>query len=378
MSEYNHYFFLIFLVLYSNIKSERWWSRITGYNLLDHNHGYSGSSQVPCRDFYLCGKRNYRVHYLGDDPLNWSKNFSNCDPVGVGREIDGICIYGEKSYKGRLHEGIHWMHVIKGCNISDENGYAGELGTSLACIAINGKDVYRMAYKDIHEEFKPSNPKNTSDRIIKTLFGEGIINKAEYDKEYELNLLLNDNNKNKINYFNASVQLLENENINLNGGEFKFVIYDESIIYSPWDGKVLNKLIIKKLRDIINFDFYQEIKNFEKIIVNDILHGLVTIHSNYEKNRIYMDIAIKVISDVDSFRGGLRINLILKNTDKFIELIKKLLKIISGYISKEKRNQVLGVLKTFNEIKELDGIMKLISPYDSIFTQIIFLYIIKS
>ena len=91
-----------------------------------------------------------------------------------------------------------------------------------------------------------------------------------------------------------------------------------------------------------------------------------------------MDIAIKVISDVDSFRGGLRINLILKNTDKFIELIKKLLKIISGYISKEKRNQVLGVLKTFNEIKELDGIMKLISPYDSIFTQIIFLYIIKS
>ena len=370
-------FFLIFLFLYSKIKSERWWGPVNGYNIEDHDFGYAGSSRAPCIDFYLCGTRNYRIHYLGDDPLNWSKNFSNCDPVGIGREIDGICVYGTKSYKGRVHEGIHWMHVVKGCNILDVNGYTGQLGIPLSCIAINGKDVYRMAFIDSMDFIKSSNPKNTSDRIVKTLFGEEVKNEAEYDKENELNLLLNNNNKNKINYFNATVQLLSNENLNLSGEQIKFIVFNETIKYSSWDGKELNKLMLKKLKNIINFDFYQELKNFEKIITSDTIHGLVTIHSNYEQSKIYMDIACKIKEDVDFFRGGLRINLILKNTDKCIELIKKVIKFISGYLNTEKRKRVLDELENFYEIKELSNLTKLISPFDLIFTQIIFLYIIK-
>ena len=46
------------------------------------------------------------------------------------------------------------MHVVKGYNISDENGYVGKLETPLACIVINGKDVYRMAFIDNHETIK--------------------------------------------------------------------------------------------------------------------------------------------------------------------------------------------------------------------------------
>ena len=377
MSMLNLHSFFIFFILYTETKSERWWSKITGYNTLDHNHGYAGVSRAACIDFYLCGKRNYTIHYKDDPPDIWSKNFSNCEPVGVGREIDGICVYGNKSYKGRLHEGYQWMPVKKGCNISDVNKYVGELGTSLACIAINGKDIYRIASLDNLDNIKSSNPKNLSDRIIESFFGNKVKNYSDYNREYELDLSVDINNTNKINYYNATIQLLKNENLNLNGDEIKFAIFNESILYSPWNDKEINKIMIKKLKDIINFDFYEEIQNFEKIIQNITMRGLFVIHSYYEENRIQMDIASKIVEDFEGFRGGIRLNLILKNSQKLLELIKKIIKLFSGYINIEKRNEVLNRLKEFKEIKELKGIIELISPFDSMFTQIIFLYLIK-
>ena len=377
MSTFNLYYLFIFIQFCTKVKTERWWGKITGYNVHDHFYGYSGISRAPCIDFYLCGKRNYTVHYLGDPQNKWSKNFSNCEPVGVGREIDGICIDGIKSYKGRLHEGIHWMPVKKGCNISDVNKYVGELGTPLACIAINGKDEYRISALDNMDSIKSSNPKNLSDRIIETFFGNKVNNDSDYDREYDLDLSVDTKNINKINYFNATIQLLKNENLNLNSDEIKFAIYNESIIYIPWNGKELNKIITKKLKDIIKFDFYEELKNFESKIQNDTMRGLLTIHSYYEENRIQMDIASKIIEDVDGFRGGIRLNLILKDSEKLIESIKKLIKLFSGYINTKKRAEVLSRLKDFKEIKELKGIIELIFPYDSIFTQILFLHLIK-
>jgi len=377
MNFHNVHLLLIF-ILYNIIKSERWWSKITNYDTRDDETGFSGSNHVPCIDFYLCGKRNYTVHYLGDDPNKWSKIFSNCDPVGTGRKIDGICIYGEKSYKGLLLDSIHWMPVKKGCNISDVNKYVGELGTPLACIAINGKDEYRMAYVDNMDSLNSSNPKNLSDRIIETFFGNKVKNDSDYDREYELDLSVDTKNINKINYFNATIQLLKTEELNLLGDEIKFAIYNEKYIFNNWDGKELNKLMIRKLKDIIKFDFYEELKNFENKIQRDTMRGLFIIHPYYEENRIQMDIASKIIEDVDGFRGGIRLNLILKDSDKLIDLIKKVLKFISGYINKQKREEVLNKLKEFKEIKELKGIIELIFPYDIMFTQIIFLYLLKS
>ena len=377
MSMFNFHSFFIFFILYTETKSERWWSKITGYNTLDHNHGYAGVSRAACIDFYLCGKRNYTIHYKDDPPDIWSKNFSNCEPVGVGREIDGICVYGNKSYKGRLHEGYQWMPVKKGCNTSDVNKYVGELGTSLACIAINGKEMYRIGYLDNLDNIKSSNPKNLSDRIIESFFGNKVKNYSDYNREYELDLSVDINNTNKINYYNATIQLLKNENLNLNGDEIKFAIFNESILYSPWNDKEINKIMIKKLKDIINFDFYEEIQNFEKIIQKVTMRGLFVIHSYYEENRIQMDIASKIVEDFEGFRGGIRLNLILKNSEKLLELIKKIIKLFSGYINIEKRKEVLNKLKEFKEIKELKGIIELISPYDIMFTQIVFLYLIK-
>ena len=140
---------------------------------------------------------------------------------------------------------------------------------------------------------------------------------------------------------------------------------------------IVNKIMIKKLKKIINFDYFEEIQNFEKIIQEVTMHGIFTIHSYYEENRIQMDIASKIVEDVEGFRGGIRLNLILKNSDELIELIKKLIKFFSGYINTKKREEVLNKLKRFKEIKELKGIIELIFPYDSIFTQILFLYLIK-
>ena len=138
---------LINTVVFNKIRCEKWWGEVNEYNIEDGNFGYAGTSNQPAIDFYLCGNKKYRVHYKGDDPLTWSKNFSNCDPVGIGREIDGICIYsGRKSYRGRLYLGNYWMRVIKECNISDqEEGFVGQLGSPLSCIAINGGDNYRIS-----------------------------------------------------------------------------------------------------------------------------------------------------------------------------------------------------------------------------------------
>ena len=90
------------------------------------------------------------------------------------------------------------MPVKKGCNTSDVNKYVGELGTSLACIAINGKEMYRIGYLDNLDNIKSSNPKNLSDRIIESFFGNKVKNYSDYDREYELDLSVDVNNTNKM------------------------------------------------------------------------------------------------------------------------------------------------------------------------------------
>ena len=377
--------YLIFIILFISIKSERWWDPVKDYNIGDDDYGYAGSSQTQCIDFYLCGSRNYTVHYLDDDKDTWSKNFSNCDPVGIGRPIDGICIYTKKSYKGRLSTANEWLSVIKGCNTSNHiNGYAGKLGTPLSCIAINGKDYYRMGFIFPLEDIISSNPIYSSIRIVEALFGKGICNMTVYDKEKELDLTLNNTNINRIKFFNVTIQLLRNEEINLDGRGIKFSIYLdvedlwlETLIHNSLEGKEISKLMVKKLKKIINFDFNEEQKKFEKKIADEIRCGTLLIHSFYKEGLIQMDIASKIMEDFMGFRGGYRLKFKLKNSDKFINLIKEIIIFISDYIKNNKRNEVLNKLNYFNDIKQLDEIIELISPYEIFFTRIIFLYIIK-
>ena len=78
--------------------------------------------------------------------------------------------------------------------------------------------------------------------------------------------------------------------------------------------------------------------------------------------------------DVEGFRGGIRINLILINNIEFINIIKKIIELISRYINI--RGTILDELKSFNSIEQLDNIIKLIAPFDIILNQIIFLYLL--
>lgn len=367
--------FIALINIFKKIKTERWFDPVTGYNTYDFDNGFAGSSNEPAIDFYLCGERKYRVHFLDDPPSNWSQNFSNCDPVGNGRKIDGICIYTTKSYKVRLHNGNWWTRIIKGCNISNhKDGYTGKLGSPLSCIAINGGNPYRIASVIIGQNFISSNPKNSSDRIIEKIFGKNVKNFANYNEEYELDLSAETNNNNKFYNFRAKIILINNTNLNLDGDGIKFIVHKKNINYSFWGGNEINKNFNKQLKNIINFDINEERKKFEKIISNEIDYGIFIIHTFYKEKKIQIDIGIKIMPDVEGFRGGIRINLILINNIEFINIIKKIIELISRYINT--RGTILDELKSFNSIEQLDKIIRLIAPFDIILNQIIFLYLL--
>ena len=378
---FKSFFYIILINIFKIIKAERWFDPASEYNTENHNNGYAGTSNERAIDFYLCGERKYRVHYLGDPPDIWSKNFSNCDPVGIGRLIDGICIYGNKSYKGRLYTGPFWMRIIKGCNISNYiDGFSGKLGTPLACIAINGGDYYRIASLIVAENITSSNPKNCSDRIIEKIFGKNVKNFANYDKEYTLDLSEEKSKNNRFDYFKCDIILKNNTNLNLDGDGIKFIVNNKLIDYSFWGGKEINKYFIKQLKNIINFDINEETKKFEKIMANEIEYGIVIIHTFYKEKKIQIDIGIKIKpnrinNNLEGFRGGIRFNLILENNSEFINIIKKIIELTSKYINK--RESILDKLKNFNNIEQLDEIIKLISPFDILLNRIIFLYLLN-
>jgi len=371
---YKNILFIFLMNILIKIRTERWWPPAIEYNIENHKDGYAGTSNEPAIDFYLCGERKYKVHYLGDPPLLWSQNFSNCDPAGNGRIIDGICVYGNKSYRGRLHVGSWWLGVIKGCNISDSrDGFSGRLGNAYSCISINGGDSYRISSLPTGYDIKSSHPKNSSDRIIKHIFGKNVKNFANYDKEYELDLSTEKNNK--FHFFKSNIILINNTNLNLDGEGIKLIFLNEKIVNSFWGEKEINKNFIEKLKNIINFDINEERKNFEEIIAKEIMNGILVIHTFYKEKRIQVDIGIRICSDAEGFRGGIKFNLILINNLEFINIIKKVIELISRYIYQKKN--ILDKLKSFNDIEQLEEIIQLISPFDIMLNQIIFLYLLN-
>ena len=146
--------FYIILLIIKSIKSDSWFDAVNGYDTTDNDWGYAGGSKNPMIDFYLCSKRQYRVHFLGDDKNNWSQIYTNCDPVGNGRFIDGITISGEEQYMGRTYLSDNWQIAVIGFNISNEE-YVGDLNNPLACIAVDGEEYYRTAfYRENENEIK--------------------------------------------------------------------------------------------------------------------------------------------------------------------------------------------------------------------------------
>ena len=362
---------IIFLFVIQ-INCEKWWSRQTGYDIEDHDHGYAGASFTKAIDFYLCGKRKFQVHYYGDDKLNWSKNFSNCDPVGIGKPIDGICIYSENSYKGRLYRGQNWLGTLKGCDIFDDDfGYIGELGAPLACLAIFGGDEYRIGYLSDTEVIKSSNEKFVADRIILNLFGDIVKNELEYEIEKKLDL----GNENKL--YDVSAKLTYNNEININGNEIKIIFAKEKVVFRDWKGEINNYLNIQ-LKKILNFDINEERKKFELLISEQLMNGVMTISSFLKEGKIKIELASKAADDFISFRGGCIFNLFIKSNIKLLDIIKKVIKLLTNYSNIDEKKIILNKLKYLNEFKDIDDIAILMTHNYYIIIQIILLYILKN
>ena len=69
---------------------------------------------------------------------------------------------------------------------------------------------------------------------------------------------------------------MKNEDINLDEDQINFSVHLDDInklethIINPNDEKEMNKLSVKKLKNIINFDFNEERKKFEKMMADEI------------------------------------------------------------------------------------------------------------
>ena len=82
--------YFLFILLLSVIKSETWEAPVWGFDQNDWKNGIAGRPGYSITGFYLCGRRNYRVHYLGDPKDSWTGEYSWCDPVGLGKPIDAV------------------------------------------------------------------------------------------------------------------------------------------------------------------------------------------------------------------------------------------------------------------------------------------------
>ena len=370
--QYLTYYLTIFIILLSIINCDTWYKGGSGYDTENYTDGYAGSSKVKIIDFYLCSKRKYRVHFLGDDAKKWSKEYSNCDPVGEGRYIDGISVDGEDQYRGRIHLAPNWDPPVIGNNISN-NEYAGQLGQSLGCIAIDGEEFYRVAYFlniGRYVEMKPSNPKNVTDRVIYLLLENKVKNVAEYDKTNDLDISIN-------KLYKANIQLLNNDKLNINDGGIKIIFENMKCIYSFWGAEISNHLN-NKLKDIINIDFNKEKKYFEFIVSNETIHGIVVIDSFWDEGRIQIDSGVKAVDNVESFRGGYRLNIFLKNNKNLIIKVKNIFKLFLNYIDIKEKKIVQDKLKEFNNITDIVDIINHFGSFNITITGIILLLVLKS
>ena len=162
--------FILLILIYST-KSEKWLKEVNGHNVFDEKNGYSGRYDNHFTDFYLCSERRYRVHFKNTDKNIWSEEFSACQPVGNGSEIDAIAIDGGLPYGG-YSNGKWSKNVTKYDIYDDENGYVGNIGIGLNGIYIYGDEYYRNAF--LYND--STNEKNVSYRIINNFFGVEYYN----------------------------------------------------------------------------------------------------------------------------------------------------------------------------------------------------------
>ena len=319
--------FFIFCLLLLIIKCENWYGEITGYDI-NNGKKYAGKRGITITHFYLCGGRSYWVHFKDG---GWSKEFSNCDPVGTGVPIDAICIGGGKKYRARLRNG-EWGPEITRCNIldnSDTTAFAGKIGFEIDSIAISGEGKYSVAVGDFS-----SNPEETAKRVVENLLGV----KISFSKEDEIY-------RGTIGKIDFSVKLLKKYEISQDG-DIVFSIENGEIKSLEWTnilGKNKIELSIEKITKVKPIEIKMTVESaFSKGMYN----GKVTCTLDLITKDLIIDAMSKIDISRNIISGGFRITLHIND-----EIKKKFVLELSKnpyFLLKEEREKVVSSM-SFND-----------------------------
>ena len=321
--------YFLFILLLSVIKSETWEAPVWGFDQNDWKNGIAGRPGYSITGFYLCGGRNYRVHYLGDPKDSWTGEYSWCDPVGLGKPIDGIAISGGKWYGVRRKKG-KWIGNVNGYDIKDsKNGYAGILGVEIDAIIVQGGDEYRICHGGTS-----SVPEQVANRVVNNIFG---VSKS-YNYDWETTVV---NNR----MTEVKVKLMSKWNINYDGA-IKFVIENNSLKEVDWGGLIGDDLY-KSLKEAIGFDINNVKYKFEKGFTEGMANGNVVINIYWVQRKIEIDTGIKITKDSTSIRNGFRITIHIKDNDDIFGKIKKVIKIFVFALG-EFLNNILRLMTSFS------------------------------
>lgn len=295
---------LIMIISLFVVKCETWWGEVSGHNIYDGKNGYAGSSGKAITAFYLCGNRRYRVHYKGDSKDNWTGEYWNCEPVGIGRTIDGISISGGYQYRVRYKNG-NWEVPVSGYNIYDaRNGFAGTYEREIDAILVDGNEIYRAAYG----VDSSSNVEQVARRVVKNLFGID----AYYSFDYETTII--------DNYYSKVTVKLEHEFNWKSDSKMSLVIKNNV----PTDVNLGNfGNILEELKKVINFNINDLQAKIKYSFANGMSNGSVNIIIYLLQRKIELYAGSKITADHHSYRGGYKITIYFH--DHINELGEKLL-----------------------------------------------------
>ena len=105
---------------------------------------------------------------------------------------------------------------------------------------------------------------------------------------------------------------------------------------------------------------------------------MVIIHPFWDEGRIEIDSGVKIIKDIESFRGGYRLNILIKNNNDLITKVKNVIELFLNYINIQKRKLIKEKLKNFDNIIDISDIMKYFGSYNITITGILLLLVLKS
>ena len=329
---------LILLLTIFYINSQIWHSELNGYDVNEPYNGYSGIYRISFTDFYLCSERKYRVHYYNDDVLNWSQEFTACQPAGIGRLIDGITVSGGLKYRGRT-EGSNWLGEMTGYNISDFfHGYSGTLKSPLCGFLIEGGEYYRSGHNLTHGS---SDEHSVAKKVIENLF---LDDKSPYTYDIET-LLFQDST------VNIKISLLNTSKLNFDG-DILIQVENDIIIDSNYDRLISDKLK-SHLNKVIDFD-YDKIKNLtEEKFSQGLRNGTISITFNWSQKLIEIDIGCKIQAIHYSYRGGFRINIRLNDVNVLLPKIQKILIVLYKFKGGKIPEELMSDFNSFEKIEDI-------------------------